>query len=85
MQVVVSKKKVINLIGFHFQTLEGQVVHKRSVSSKLLFFDVVNVGGDEASFRITAAFKSWICGAEVFDRAKRGAREERIHVGDVSC
>ncbi len=65
------------------EELAGQVVHKRSVSSKLCFYDLIITTSNKHEERISVALKAWICGQEVLDRARKGNDTERIHVGDV--
>ena len=66
----------------------GQVVHKRSISKKLLFFDIFTdiYEGDKdlnlsTSKRITIMFKSVSCGNELINLAR--TTKNKIHIGDV--
>ncbi len=62
------------------EELEGRVVHIRSVSAKMCFYDVLI--DDNASLRRTALMKSWVCGTDTLELARKGREEARIHVGD---
>ena len=66
----------------------GQVVHKRSISKKLLFFDILTdiYEGDKdlnlsTPKRITIMFKSVSCGNELINLAR--TTKNKIHIGDV--
>ena len=68
--------------------ITGQVVHKRSISKKLLFFDILTdtyEGGKDLdlpkSKRITVMFKSVCCGNELIHIAR--TTTNKIHIGDV--
>lgn len=54
----------------------GRVVHKRSVSKKLVFIDITDI----TECRIALVFKLSECGQEVMTRASKSA--SKIHVGD---
>lgn len=56
--------------------LTGRVVHKRSLSKKICFFDVL-VNEEE---RRTVVFKIWHCGEDLMQKMLKG--QDRIHVGD---
>ena len=67
--------------------LTGQIVHRRSLSKKLLFFDILkdfdsdidsNVKNDS---RVTIMLKKDICGEELIKLARYTT--SKIHVGDV--
>ena len=62
--------------------LKGQVVHKRKLSKKLIFFDIEQKTEDKncEEDRITVVLKSWICEDEIFVKATQG--HLKIHVGD---
>ena len=62
--------------------LKGQVVHKRKLSKKLIFFDIEQINEDKKcdEDRITVVLKSWICENETFVKATQG--HLKIHVGD---
>ena len=59
-------------------TLRGQVIHKRQVSKKLVFFDVSET---DSGTRRAAILKSWISGPDVMIQALKGGG--KIHVGDT--
>lgn len=61
----------------------GQVVHKRQVSKKICFLDIILEHSDDSkdqTGRNTVILKSWIAGAEVMAKALKGP--EKIHCGD---
>ena len=62
--------------------LKGQVVHKRKLSKKLIFFDIEQKNEDKKceEDRLTVVLKSWICENEIFVKATQG--HLKIHVGD---
>ena len=80
-------------------SFQGQVVHKRQLSRKLCFLDIVLDNEEEIDktrgvaekgslalllLRKTVILKSWICGQDVMDRALKGSG--KIHCGDwVHC
>ena len=68
--------------------ITGQVVHKRSISKKLLFLDILtDIYEDDkdinlaTSKRITVMFKSVSCGNELMQLAR--TTTNKIHIGDV--
>ena len=70
--------------------ITGQVVHRRSVSKKLLFFDILRECGrsdGESNLtnipRVTVMLKNDICGDELITLAR--CTTSKIHVGDVVC
>ena len=60
--------------------IRGQVVHKRNVSNRVVFVDVIK---SEDQSRISVLFKKAenICDQSVIDRLKRG--KEKLRLGDV--
>ena len=77
-------------------SVKGQVVHKRSISKKLLFFDIVieETSGEQHSLketkaspeisktkRITVILKSFVCGEKIMNLAR--ATDSKIHAGDT--
>ena len=60
--------------------IRGQAVHKRNVSNKVVFVDVIKT---EDKSRISVLFKKAenICDQSVIDRLKRG--KEKLRLGDV--
>merc|ERR1719204_2662589 len=56
-------------------TVEGRVLHIRSVSKKLLFVDI------EIDGRVECVFKSSVCGDACMFRARKTSH--KIHPGDV--
>ena len=74
---------MIFLHFFYFLVMEkiiGQAVHKRNVSNKVVFVDVIKT---EDKSRISVLFKKAenICDQSVIDRLKRG--KEKLRLGDV--
>ena len=68
----------------------GQVVHRRSVSKKLLFLDILRefgrsdiVSNVANNSRVTVMLKNDICGEELLKLAR--CTTSKIHVGDVVC
>ncbi len=57
--------------------IEGQIVHKRSVSRNILFLDIVS---SDDSKRSCAVLKREIVGDDVMDKFRTGP--EKLHVGD---
>ena len=75
--------KVFSYIIFYFLAMDkirGQAVHKRNVSNKVVFVDVIKT---EDKSRISVLFKKAenICDQSVIDRLKRG--KEKLRLGDV--
>jgi lysyl-tRNA synthetase class II len=60
--------------------IKGQAVHKRNISNKAMFVDVIKT---EDQSRISVLFKKAenICDQSVIDRLKRG--KEKLHLGDL--
>ena len=69
----------------------GQIIHKRSVSKKLLFIDILREGhisikekssSDTENYgRVTIIFKSDFCGEQMIKSAR--TPPSKIHVGDI--
>ena len=56
----------------------GQVIHKRSLSKKLMFIDITT--GSNSDDRLTVVFKLAECGQEIMVKASKS--RSKIHVGD---
>ena len=59
--------------------IRGQAVHKRNISNKVVFIDIMKT---EDQSRISVLFKKAenVCDQTVIDRLKRG--KEKLHLGD---
>ena len=78
------------------ETLRGQVVHKRNISKKLLFVDIMKLKPSDCNrsaqhhdryddtsartSRISVILKAVICGNEVIQMARKSS--SKIHIGD---
>ena len=75
--------------------IKGQVIHKRSISKKLIFFDIIRDNenniehskqldhspNSDNTIRKTVVLKSAICGEEIMSLAR--TTSSKIHVGDI--